>query len=105
MNIYDIWINSDKKCCLISEMDTSYINACVGQIHKAADIWRYDSYDDLSQSDKRNIHTPLQRAWYVVNAYDYLRRFRKELRNRCEDIDYVDEVIEYIELSQHDSKI
>ena len=97
MNIYDVWIDASQKCHLISEMSTTYINRCVGQIRKGADVWRYDSFDELSCSDKKNINVPLQRAWFVVNAYSYLCSFRDELRDRNEDITDVECVIQYID--------
>ena len=96
MNIYDIWIDGDQNCHLISEMDTNYINRCAYQIRKAADIWRYDSFDDLSKSDKNKVSTPLLRAWFVVNALDYLYSFKHELESRNEETTDVERIIQRI---------
>lgn len=96
MNIYDIWIDGNKECHLISEMDTGYINRCIGQISKAADAWRCDNYDELRNSDKYSVGIPLQRAWFVVNALDYLYSFKQELEDRFEETDEVECVIKRI---------
>ena len=96
MNIYDIWIDSSKKCHLITEMDTTYINNCVGQIGKVADVWRCDNYDDLSKADKLGVSIPLQRAWFVVNALDYLYSFKRELEDRLEETEHVEVIINRI---------
>lgn len=97
MNIYDIWIDAEKNCHLISEMETSYINWCIKELRRGADAWRFDSFDELEQVDKSEIHIPMRRAWFAVNAYSYLRRFRDELRKRNEDTFQVDSAIKYLD--------
>lgn len=96
MNIYDIWIDAEENCHLISEMDTDYINRCIGQIHKAADLWRYDNFNGLTKSEKNEICVPMQKAWFVVSGIAYLNSFRLELEKREEDISYVDTTVNYI---------
>jgi hypothetical protein len=103
MDIYDIWIDGENKCHLISEMETSHINGCIRNIRRAADSWRYDNFETLNGADKKEIHIPLKRAWFVVNAHSYLCRFRTELINRYEDTLSVDKAINYIEAAQSNS--
>ena len=97
MNIYDIWIDGEKNCHLISEMETSHINWCIKELRRGADAWRFDSFNKLDQSDKSEIHTPMRQAWFVVNAYSYLCRFREEMRERGEDTSQADSVIKYLD--------
>lgn len=95
MNIYDIWIDGSQNCHLISEMDTDYINRCIGQIRKVANSWRFDSFYALSESEKDEICIPLKKAWFVVNGNAYLKSFRSVLEKRGEDTSQVNNTIMY----------
>jgi len=96
MNIYDIWIDGEKNCHLIAEMNSEYIIRCIGQIRKAANLWRFDNYDGLTQSEKTKICVPMTKAWLVVSGIAYLKSFRFELEKREEDTSYADATINYI---------
>ena len=94
VNIYDVWIDGENKVHIIKEMDTDYIINVVRQINKVSDSWRTKSFDDLSQNDLNRITEPLQKAWYVVNAREYLKSFKKELQTRNESLDEVERALE-----------
>lgn len=95
VNIYDVWIDWENKVHIIKDMDTNYIISVVRQINKASNSWRMKNFDDLSQNDLNKITEPLQKAWYVVSAREYLKSFKKELQLRNENLDEVERALEY----------
>lgn len=89
MSFCDYWVNPDGTIP-ISGMTTQHIHSCVDQIRKASNRWRFDTFDSLTDEEKKFPHEILHRCWFVRN------RFFGELSAGGESLAEIQSVIQFV---------
>lgn len=82
MSLYDFWIDGQGNAHRISQMDTQYIENCLSQIEKMGNMWRILSADNLKNDELSEMTKVGSKAWYLVNAQEYIDAFNIELAIR-----------------------